>query len=233
MERRQKQVIDSYERVRGFVAAHPLEGGADYGVPKQLLDEIMERLASHDMMQERGTRKGRAAVVSQRLLARRLRDVHLKPIAQVGRAVLRDVPELHALLRPPRADVPASRMITQAMVVRELAAAHEQVLAANGCEVGFLAALDAAIGALQEVLALRADTYGARVGSRQGIIEEIRRGRDAVRMIDAVVRRRFADQPHVIEEWRVASRVRGVQGGGAGGIEPLAEGGADPLNAAA
>lgn len=233
MERRQKQVIDSYERVQAFIASHPLEGGGSYGVPEQLLDHTLEELARHSMGQERGARMERAGVVSQRLAARRLRDVHLRPIAQVGRAVLEHVPELDVLLRPPRPGVPARMLVTQARAVRDMAAAHEQLLAMNGCEDDFLAQLDGAIAALQGVLVERGSNYGARVGSRAGISAEIRRGRDAVRMIDAVVRRRFADAPHILAEWRIASRVRGYQGGSALDTTPEVADGVEPLDVAA
>ncbi|HEU4993650.1 MAG TPA: hypothetical protein VFT29_02485 [Gemmatimonadaceae bacterium] len=55
---------------------------------------------------------------------------------------------------------------------------------------------------------------------QEGIEKELRRGRQAVELIDAMVRSAFADKPDVLGKWRVARRVKAVSGGG---IAPAAE----------
>ncbi|MBA3891016.1 MAG: hypothetical protein H0X64_10840 [Gemmatimonadaceae bacterium] len=232
MERRQKQVLESYERVQAFVEAHPLEGGASYGAPKALLDEVVARLGSHGTMQETGGRMERGEMVKQRLFARQLREGHLRPIAQVGRAVLSHVPQIDALVRTPSPHLPARMLVIKAQAVRGLAAAHEEVLATNGCEEDFLAQLDEAIAVLSSALTGRALSTGTRVGSRQGLANEIRRGRDAVQMLDAIVRRRFGARPETLAAWRVARRVRLLPGGMATVASGGPEAGTLPLEAA-
>lgn len=223
MRSRQKQVIEAYQRVQDFLKAHPVPPPAGYGWPKQLMDDVVARLTGHSTDQMVGGRLSRAETQKQRSLRKALRELHLRPIAQIAKAVLRDVPGIEKALRIPALQLTAMRLIAEASAIRDAVAPYESEFVKNGRPAGFLAELDAAIEAVQQSRMGRARSIGTRVGARAGLAQEIRRGRAAMEMLDAIVSTTYFGNQELLAKWRVAKRVQAVPGGGSGG--PAATGG--------
>lgn len=214
MERRQKQAIEAFERVQAFLDAHPVESPAGYGEPRKLLDAVVDALRRHTTTQAAGGRQGRAETKRQKALARQLRELHLRPIAKIARAVLDEVPGIELALRIPSAQIPAMRLLAEARAVRKCVAPHEAAFVTNGRPADFLAQLDGAIEALNASFVGRARLEGGKVGARLGLTQQLRRGRNALELLDAIVTTTFASDFEVLGQWRSARRVRALPGGG-------------------
>lgn len=84
MQARQKQVIEAYQRVQDFLAAHPAPEGSSYSPSKELLDEVVTRLSTHSSDQAAGGRLSRAETQRQKALRATLRELHLRPISKIA-----------------------------------------------------------------------------------------------------------------------------------------------------
>lgn len=230
MEMRQKQAYEAYQRVQDFVNRHPVDGPAGYAGAKRLLDEVVTGLSRHTTNQASGGREGRAETVRQKVLTHRLRNLHLRPVAKIARAVLREAPGIHVALRIPPRQLPVMRLIAEATAVRKSVTPYEAVFVDIGRPADFLAQLDTAIETLRGSLVGRARNVGTRAGARLGITQEVRRGRDAVEMLDAIITTRFANDLQVLAEWRSARRVQAIPGSPSAPLAPVdgAEGDAAP-----
>ena len=214
MKSTQKQIIESYRRVQVFLTVNPLPPPATYGAAKDLLDDVVARLTTHSGDQEATTRLGMAETQRQRTLRRLLREQHLRPIAEVANAALRDLPGIDKATRVPAAQLPTTKLLAAAAAFREAATPYEQVFVQHGLSADFLAQLDAAIEELQQAEQGHNRTKQRRVGAKTGIANEIVRGRMAVRMLSAFVTARFAGNVEVLAKWRSAKKVLHLNGPG-------------------
>ncbi len=233
MQSKQKQVMESFQRVQDFLGAHPAPAGSSYGPPKEMLDEVVAKLSGHNAEQVAGRRLSRASTQRQKSLRRALREQHLSPIAAIAKATLSDAPGIEKALNLPPANISTARLIAEAQGIRVAIVQYEPVFVRNGRPADFLAQLDARIEELRQSRLGGAREVGRFVGAKQGIGKEIRRGRDAVRMLDAIVRSAFFGSPDVLGKWRIAMRVQGVPGGGPAAFSGTADENLNPAPAAA
>lgn len=221
MDIRQKQAIEAYQRVQDFVYGHPLASPGGYGTAAKRLDEAIARLSNHTSLQVHGGRQAQVETRRQKALKRHLREQHLRPIAKIAKAVLREVPGIDAALRIPDRRLPVTQLIATAMAIAEAVAPYEATFVEIGRPADFLKQLDGVIADLRGSLVGRARSIGKRAGAGLGIKAAIKRGRDAVEMIDTIVTTAFADRPDVLGEWRSARRVQASPG--ASGVPAVAE----------
>ena len=213
MQSKQKQVIEAYQRVQDFLNANPAPPPATNGAPKELLDQVVGRLTDHTTDQVAGGRMSRAETQRQKRLRTQLRELHLRPISTIARAVLNDAPAIDRALRMPAPQLSTTKLIAEAMAMRDTIAPHEAVLVSNGRGADFLARLDAAIEELRQSQLGRARNVGRKVGAKAGLSQEIRRGRAAVDMLDAIVTTAFVGNQEVLAKWRAAKRIQLLPGG--------------------
>ena len=64
MEKRQQQVVEAFQRVRGFVEEHPAQGTQSYTSAVAMLDDVLEKVRSLASMEYRGREVSRAALTS-------------------------------------------------------------------------------------------------------------------------------------------------------------------------
>ena len=215
MERKQKQVIDSYQRVQTFLDEHPAPPPYDYSRPKLVLDEVVAQLGEHSSDQLYGRQLGQAERRRQDVLVRRLRDQHLRPIVTIARASFADQPGIEKALRMPRTGLTIVGLLAAASAIRDAATQYEPSFVKNGRPADFLEQLSAAIEGVRKSEDLHARNVGRRVGAKAGLAQELRRGRKAVEMLDAIVRAAFEGNDVALAAWRAARRVRGIPGPGA------------------
>src|SRR3954467_11285813 len=103
MQGRQKQRIETYQRVQVFLTEHPLEAPATYGGAKDLLDEVVAHLTTHSSSQAANRRLTLAETAPQRTLRRDIREQHLLPITRIANAVLRGSPGIDRATHLPSA----------------------------------------------------------------------------------------------------------------------------------
>jgi hypothetical protein len=220
MQKRQKQVIEAYQRVQAFLADHLLPPPGSYGEPKNLLDDVVARLTTHSNDQVAGGRFGKADTQAQKTLRKVLREQHLKPIAKIAGAVLRGSPGIDKATRMPKPQLTTTQLIAEAGAFRVAATLYEQAFVRNGRPADFIARLDAATEALRQAQLGKARNLGKAIGAKGGMSDEIIRGRDAVEMLDAIVTTSFAGNSEVLAQWRSAKRIRATSGGGNGAVSP-------------
>jgi hypothetical protein len=138
------------------------------------------------------------------------------PITEIARLSLTDAPGIERALRLPRFGMNAVKLVAEASAMRTAAAQHEARFVEAGLPPDFLQELDAAVEAIGQSMSGKARSLGQQVGGRAGIEKEIKRGRQVLAGLDAIVRRTFRDKPDVLEKWQIAKRVHGVPGGNGG-----------------
>jgi hypothetical protein len=213
MQSREKQAIESYERVQDFLAENPVPPPGAYGEPKAMLDEVLARLKEHGGDQLIGARFARAEKDNEETLSHVLRTQHLRPISLIARAQLAGSPGIDKVVRLPRPNLTTTALLTQAQAFRAAAVLYETVFVNSGRPADFIAQLDAAINAVRRAFRSKATNVGKKAGAKLGLKDEIARGRRAVEMLDAIVTTGFAGNGQVLARWRSARRIRAVGGG--------------------
>lgn len=219
MKQMQKQVIESFVRVRAFVQAHPVSGPLSYAGAVATLDDAIRRIREHAGAQVSGRELGRGEVRRQREQVQQLFDRHMRPIVAVALAQVgpgSDV-RIPAALRMPSKAVGVTRILQAADGMIEAARPFEATFIAAGLPADFLARFAEARNALEAMLGGRAAHVTAHIAARAGLAVQVRRGRRAVAQIDAVVRATFEDEM-TLTAWRNAKRVHQPRAGG-GGLE--------------
>ena len=222
MKGTQKQIIESYQRVQVFLARNPLQPPDTYGDAKQQLDDVVTRLTTLTNAQMATTRLGMAETEQQQTLRRALREQHLAPIARVANAALRHSPGIEKATRLPETQIPTTQLLTVGAAFRQAATPYEETFVRHGLSTDFLARLDAAVEALRQSQVRQADMKHNRIAAKNGIVTELLRGRQAVQMLDALVKARFGDNRDVLATWRTTKKVLGVGGAGSASTEPAA-----------
>jgi hypothetical protein len=207
MKQKEQRQLDSMQRARDFVNEHagelPFLAASD---SKQQLDEA---IAQVEML---GTAQGTADLEMDGLLARRraiaadLRARHMLSITLLARARLRVAPEL-AALTVPTDKLSASQLVAAARAMATAAAPQLDALIRDGFPGDVIVQLEATADAMQEAMEERANRQVERMAATRGIQEQIRRGREAVRMLDAVVCQLLRDEPMGRASWHSAQRV--------------------------
>ena len=185
-----------------------------YGGPKQVLEDVVAQLSGHSSEQIVGGRLSQAERRRQEALCAKLREHHLRPIVAIARAEMRAMPGIEKALRLPVATLGVTKLVAQAQAIRETAKLYEPAFVKNGRPADFLEQLGTAIDAVTQSTLGRAKNVGRQVGAKAGIAQEARRGRDAVEMLDSIVRVVFEGNDPVLRAWEVAKRVKAMPGGG-------------------
>lgn len=215
---KQKQMLESFVRVRAFVEAHPVAGPLSYGGAPETLDEVVPRLREYAGAQITGRELSRAELRLQEQLAQKLIDRHMRPIVAIARAQIEPESDVRmpAAIRMPRTPIGATRILQASDGMIEAARSFEAAFVANGLPADFLARFTKARNELEGVLGGRATFIGTHVGARTGLQVQMRRGRRAVDRLDAVVRASFDGDKVTLATWRSAKRVHQLPGGSAG-----------------
>jgi hypothetical protein len=227
MSAKQGRAILRMRSVQEFLAVHQPPETPGYVAQKKVLDEVLDGLDSFSTHQAAGRRQGHGEVERQRAFTATLRREHLAPITEIARTCLVDtvgkekLPQMQKLLRLPKYGISPVKLLSEANAMRGSAAEYEARFVESGMPPDFLQQLDGAIEALSQCISGKARSLGRQVSGRAGVDKEIKRGRQVVTSLDAIIQRAFREHPEVLEEWRVAKRVKGVPGGnGSGGSQP-------------
>jgi hypothetical protein len=215
MDSYQKQVLESFVRVRAFTDAYPVTGRLSFALARSTLDEVVPRLREYAGAQVTGRQLSRAELRRQAQLSQQLVDQHMRPLVTIARAQIEPESDvrLPAAMQMPRSGVGVTRILQASDGMIEAARPFEAALVAHGLPADFLAQFTAARDALEGVLDGRAVHIGTHAGAGKGLQVEMRRGRRAVDRIDAVVRASFANNEVVLATWRAAKRVQRRPGG--------------------
>ena len=214
MYAKQKQVLESFVRVRTFLEDHPATGWLTYRGARETLDEVLERAFTHAGTQLSGPALHRGESRRQRQLMQRMRDRHMRPIVTIARAQIEPNADVGfpAAFRMPKVRLGVTMLLQACDGMMESAVPFEAALIEQGLPSDFLARFREAREELDRTQARRAELTSSHVGARVGLAVELRRGRLAVDRLDAVVRVAFDGDEAVLAAWRSAKRVRQLPG---------------------
>ena len=210
MIRKQKQTVESFVRVRAFVDAHPVGAPHSYAGDPQTLDEVVRLFREYAGTQVTARERGRGATRRQSQLVRQLIGGHVRPlvaIANTQNEAGHDV-RMPISIRMPQDGIGVTRVLQACDGIIEAVRPFEAAFVAAGRPADFLARYAALRAELAAMVGGRAAHVASHVAARAGLAVQLRRGRNAVRRLDAVVRAAFDEDPMTLAAWRVASRVQ-------------------------
>jgi hypothetical protein len=217
MNNQQSHVLETLRQVQVFLDANAAVVGPTIASSRRSLDDVVTQLAAHATAQESGTIGGRGESARQRALRSSLRQDHMRPIAEVAKQKLRDVPEFHALTMPP-SNATSAQLVARASAMADAAQSHEQVFKDVGLSDDFIPSLRSTAGDVSKSIDDRKQHTGKRSGATAGLSAEEKRGRSMLRLIDAIVVPRLGSNDALLAEWRSAKRVSRKLGPVAGTI---------------
>ena len=215
MHSRQKQVMDSFVRVRSFLDANPATGVLNYDSARVMLDDIIQRLRGYAGAQVSGRELGRAETRRQSDQIQAIYDRHMRPIVTIARAQIAPDSDvgLPAALRMPRMPIGPTKVLAASDGMIEAVRQFEAVFIVNGMPADFITQFQSARDALERLMGGRATQIGTHVAARTGLKVQLTRGRRAVERLDAIVRASFRGDWVKIVAWRGAKRVHQAPGG--------------------
>src|SRR5947207_337583 len=197
-----------YLRVKAFLIGNPAPAPAAYAEQQQVLDDVVAQLTGHSTSQASGGHLSQAEIKKQESLIRALRVDHLRPIVTIAKANVEDHPGIEKALRMPAGGLSVTRLLTEANAIHDAAMLYPPVFVKNGRPENFLDQLGAAIEAVRNSTVSKGTLVGRKAGAKMGIAQELRRGRKALNVLDAIVRSAFAGNDVVLREWEVAKKLR-------------------------
>ncbi len=215
MNRKQKQVMDSFVRVRAFHDAYPMTGALSSASAREMLDDVVQRLRAYAGAQHSGRDLSRMELRRQEDQIALLLDGYIRPIVTIARAQIEPGSDagLPDGLRMPKVPIGPTKLIAVCDGMIEAARPHEAVFTANGMPAEFLTQFARARDTLERVMGGRATQVGTKVAARTGLRVQLLRGRRAVDRLDAVVRSSFRGDLATLTAWRGAKRVQQTPGG--------------------
>jgi len=220
MQARQKQLIESYQRVQAFLEQNPAPAPDSYGGPLEMLQSVVSELSGHSSEQVLGGRLSQAELRRQQALCTKLRDHHLRPIVAIAKAEMKELPGIEKALRLPPATLGVTQLVAEAEAIGKAVQQYRDAFVKNGRPADFLEKLTAATNEVVQSTLGRAKNVGRKVGAKAGIEQQARRGRAAVDMLDTIVKVVFEGNDPVLRAWEVAKRVKALPGGGAPATAP-------------
>jgi len=210
MNKQGRSTLDSLQRVQQFLTQHPQANTPDaFGAQAAELRDVVARLITDFVDQEAGFRFARVHTESQRKLRQALYMEHLQPISRVAREVFGVTGMDKAFLLP--RSVKVNRVLLSAAgAMAEAAEREKAVFVRHGMLESFIESLKASAQALEEARTAQTLSGRRRVTATAAMAEQLKRGRKAVRLLDAILKPRLATDPQLLAAWRSASRPRVV-----------------------
>lgn len=170
------------------------------------IDEVAAELEAMARQQEGGLMKARGETARQRELRELLRR-HMRPIAAVAEARLREVPQFTSLRMPDRR-LQGTAIVVAARGMAEAALPYVEEFRQSGLHEQFIERLRQAADALSASLDKRRVSQTARTGATQGLADAERRGRQALKIMDALVTLAIGDNEVLMRGWDMSRRVQ-------------------------
>jgi hypothetical protein len=149
MRAEQIRKFDMLRRVQQFLGTWAARlGGVAATAAKKELDAVTREMGGNESLQATATIAARGETAKLRVLRRDLVNHHMRPVATIAAAHLRDVPDFTALQLPDR-KAKLAVLMQDAAAMADKAAQHQQVFVDNGRSADFIARLSAAAAAVR------------------------------------------------------------------------------------
>ncbi|MGQ0649531.1 MAG: hypothetical protein ACT4P7_18405 [Gemmatimonadaceae bacterium] len=202
----EKQALTVFRHVRDFLteSAPPVGFGSVAKLVEQL-KAVIDKLEAYAREQDARSRQALAGTRTSQALSATIRREYLRPIASAAKVLFpADEPLLAALSMPQVRDYEGMMAAVEGMA--QSASAHRQRFVEVGFPEDFVERMQKAAGDLRDAINARAVEFGRRAASTAGLRREYARGRDLVRVLNAMVDPRLAATPDRLAEWRTISR---------------------------
>jgi len=199
--------FDMLRRVQQFLDLFAAKLGAvNATAARKELDQLVEEMGVNEAAQATSSLKAKSQTAAQAVLRRDLVNHHMRPVATIAAAHLRDVPGFKALRLPPKG-VKVAVLVEDATAMAEAARPYQAVFVRNGCPENFADALLAAGAAVRASIDARATCITSRAGARAGLKATASRAHLILRLLDAQVRSALEDDPKTLAAWNSAKRI--------------------------
>ena len=213
MQARTKQGLQTMRTAHAFLSARSYTAAMGELKPQvEALAAIVARIGEQATVQDASASAAQAATAAKRSMAAALRLEYLRPIARIARTLFPDDVELRQsfLKEPPRDD---EGLIQLASAFAERAEQYKELFVARGLAPDFVERLKKAVEELRAILVARGQEQARRASASVALVEELSRGRDQVRLVDATLAPRLASRPEQLAEWRKITRFARTRAG--------------------
>jgi hypothetical protein len=178
---------------------------------KGQLDEVLQSLDQHGAEQQRALAEvtSRTQEKSDRREALRLH--HMQPIATIARAKLAATPAITDL-RLPVARADDSTLVDAARAMADAAAPYAPVFEAEMLPNTFLDDLRTAASAVRQAVSDRGASRGRLRAATKGVEDQLTRGYNVLRILNALVVKQLAGQSDLLAAWQQAKHPRAKSG---------------------
>lgn len=215
-----RSIYRCFRRVEEFLAAHNLnDAPANLGRQATELKDVMEQLSREALDQEAGFRFTKAQTKHQREQRQHLWERHMLPVSRVARDAF-GLEGMDRALRFPRMSSPNERVVAAAGAMAEAAERQEPVFLEHGLAPDFVAQLRSAAAELATAMGSRDGNQRRRVEATRNVRQLVKRGRRALRLLNAILQVRLADDPPRLAAWDNVRAVKDAGGGSGGAAAP-------------
>lgn len=225
MQTRTKRGLQTLVRAQRFLNGREISVAlGDLKPHVEALSALVTRLEEHATEQDSRDRSARLATEAKRAIATTLRQEYLRPIEQLARGLFPNDATLRGTFKLPikRDDV---GLLQTARGVAERASEHQLLFVEKGLAPDFVERLRKVTAAFSDALAARGLDIGRRSAASAGMLQELARGRDLIRLLDTMLVPRLRSQSDQLAEWRSITR---FMRRGAPDVVPVDGGPAEP-----
>ena len=197
----QNRVLETARHVQHFLDETTDRIGPRIASARRNLDDAVAQMTTLAVSQADGRIAGAGATARQKSLRTVLRVNHMKPVAEVAKQLLRDVPEFRSLTMP-RERLGATRLIVTATAMARAAEPYAALFTEVGLPDDFLAQLLAAADAVQLSIATRQERLAQRTGATAGLTAQESRARSLFKVINALVVPTLGSDAVLIGKWK-------------------------------
>jgi len=166
----------------------------------------MCELVEHMKAQDTFKRSMHTTVAAKRVLREDLIRTHMTPLSVVSRTLLTSADDVSAFRVPARTR-PFAAFVAAGYGMADAAKRNEPALLAGGLSSGFIDKLLGATDALRDSLNAKSQTNALQVEATAGLRKAGRVGRNAIRVLNALVRAAVKDDNTLLDRWTNISRV--------------------------
>ena len=159
----------------------------------------------HAVEQDARDRAARSITHEKRELATKLRLEYMRPVERFAESIFPNDAALRAALSTTR-QFDYAGLVSTALGMADFVSQNEAVFTSAGFNADFVTRLRQAAGGVSAAIVARSREVAARASSAAGQLQEVRRGRDVVRLIDAMIVPGLAGHSEQLAEWRSISR---------------------------
>ena len=207
MKARQIRQFDMLRRVQQFLDDFAVKLFAAYAAAaRQALDQLVADMRANEAEQASNTLNAKSQTAAQAVLRDKLVKDHMRPVALIAAAHLRDVPEFTAL-QVPKVGVKAAVLVQNANAMAEAAKPYQQVFVGNGRPETFVDDLVAAATAVRASIDARGNSIRDKAAARQALETTATRAHAVLRFLDAQVKSAAAGDSKILAAWKSAKRI--------------------------